>query len=60
MSREKHMIRSHRSYHNPKITSKDFAFHGNEILPKFSENNKNKNRMSSWEDRFGKWENKDE
>lgn len=59
MSRETHMARAHRSHNNFKIGSRDMAFHGNGLIPVFSENNKNKNRMPSWEKRFGKWENKD-
>ena len=58
MSRETHMARAHRSHHNFRLASKDLAYHG-KYLNEFSKNNKNKGRLPSWEDRFGKWENRD-
>ena len=52
------MARAHRSHHNFRLASKDLAYHG-KYFNEFSKNNKNKGRLPSWEDRFGKWENRD-
>ena len=54
MSAENHIKRSKRSHHNYKMPSKDLAYHG-KFMDIFSEKNNNKNRMPSWESRFGKY-----
>lgn len=59
-SRTTHMARSHKTRREPLHKSQDMAFHPGGLFPRYSEKNKNKNRMPSLEARFGKFKTKEQ
>ncbi len=59
-SKATHILRSHKTHGTPMHKSEDMALHKGLMFPKYSEQNKNKNRWPSLEDRFGKFNSKEE
>ena len=57
MSKAEHRRRSRRSYANPKRASNDKAFHEKTVLGEIILSKKNKNRLPSWEERYGRTDN---
>ena len=60
MSKAEQRRRSRRSYANPKRSSKDKAFHEKTVLGETILSKKNKNRLPSWEERYGRTDNFEE
>lgn len=59
-SKATHILRSHKTNGTPIHKSVDIAFHPGNFFPKFSKQNKNKNRWPSLEDRFGRFNTKEQ
>ena len=57
MSKAEHKRRSRRSYASPKRVSEDKAFHEKTVWGEIILSKKNKNRLPSWEERYGHTDN---